>query len=92
MPSTRVNVSLDEEARAAYVRFSTAAVAETVEAAPDLLVDLDHRGWLVGVEILSARNLHVFVERKLPKDLPPLPVTPRSTIRQLEQFFGVSAT
>ena len=91
MDQPQVSVSFDEEAKAAYVRFSTAQVAETIEATPGLLVDLDHHGRLVGVEILAAGSLHVLLERKLPKDLPPIPETPPRTIRQLEAFFGVSA-
>ena len=91
MDQPKVSVSFDEEAKAAYVRFSMAHVAETIEATAGLLVDLDHHGRLVGVEILAAGALQVFRERKLPKDLPPMPETPRWTIRQLEEFFGVSA-
>lgn len=47
-----IEVEVDQIAGAAYFRMSAETVHETVEAQPDLMVDLDRNGVVVGVELL----------------------------------------
>jgi uncharacterized protein YuzE len=46
-------VSFDEQADAAYVAFSDEKVARTEEIDDGVVFDIDSRGGIVGVEILS---------------------------------------
>lgn len=48
----KFSVSVDLEANAAYVAMSDEAVVATREASPEVLVDLDQFGMVVGVEFL----------------------------------------
>lgn len=46
-------LTVDFPADAAYLTLEDAPVAETVEAAPGILIDLDERGVTVGIELLD---------------------------------------
>lgn len=46
-------VEVDHDAEAAYIALSAAPVARTVEVSPEVLVDLDQAGAVVGVELLT---------------------------------------
>jgi uncharacterized protein YuzE len=48
-----MKVNFDREADALYVRFSEAAIAETSEVRPGVMLDYDAQGKLVAIEILS---------------------------------------
>jgi len=52
-----MRTSCDPEADAFYARFApeSTEIAETREAAPGVMLDLDASGNLVGVEVLSVR-------------------------------------
>jgi uncharacterized protein YuzE len=52
-----MRTSYDPEADAFYARFAPEeeAVATTEEVAPDVMIDLDVEGQLIGVEVLSVR-------------------------------------
>ena len=47
-----MRVSFDEHADALYVRLDESAVAESEEVRPGVVLDLDSRGEVVGIEIL----------------------------------------
>ena len=50
-----MRATYDSEANALYVRFSEAAIVETEELRPGLIVDFDKEGRIVGLEMLNAR-------------------------------------
>ena len=45
----------DAVADAAYIRFSTEPVSESEEVAAGIVLDYDHDGRIVGLEVLNAR-------------------------------------
>lgn len=49
-----MRLTYDPEADASYLRISDAAIDETREVAPGVMVDLAADGQLVGIEILNA--------------------------------------
>jgi len=53
---TTPELTYDREANALYIRFSTNAIAETVELSETVYVDLDGDGEPVGFEILHATS------------------------------------
>ncbi|WP_018686357.1 DUF2283 domain-containing protein [Actinokineospora enzanensis] len=48
-----ISLEIDQEAGAAYLQFSAAAVARSVEFNDSIVVDLDEHGVTVGIEILD---------------------------------------
>ena len=48
-------VEYDEEANAAYIRFSAGEIFESAEVSKDIVLDYDHNGHIVGMEILNAK-------------------------------------
>ena len=68
MSRPSIQVSFDPKARAAYVRLSNSAVAETVVAADGLLLDLDHHGTVVGIEFLTASTLQLPLQSREPRN------------------------
>ena len=46
----------DPEANAAYIHFSPEAVTESGEVAPDIVLDYDAEGRIVGMEVHDARG------------------------------------
>lgn len=46
----------DQQADAAYLRFSAAKVVESAEVAPGIVLDFDAEGRVVGLEVLGARK------------------------------------
>ena len=58
----------DAEVDALYVRFTEAAIADTEEVRPGIMLDLDAAGRIVGIEVLEA-STHLADEadlRRLP--------------------------
>jgi uncharacterized protein YuzE len=49
-------VKYDEEANAAYIRFSAERVAESAEVSVGIVLDYDAEGRIVGMEVLDARE------------------------------------
>lgn len=47
----------DTAAHVAYIKIREGSIAETREEAPNVMVDLDSKGHLIGVEIVSPRSL-----------------------------------
>jgi uncharacterized protein YuzE len=63
----------DPVARVAYIKVRAGLVAETREEAPNVMVDLDAKGHLLGVEIISPKSLKyeskvIAVLRKISKE------------------------
>ena len=83
MTKTTFQIALDPEARAAYLKFSDSAVAETLEAGNGLHVDLDHQGHLVGIEILAPGTLPILLHRT-PEFRAKFPMVPEIEPQQLE--------
>ena len=48
-----MRLTYDPEADALYLKVSTAEIAETLEVAPNVMLDLDPSGHVVGVEMLG---------------------------------------
>jgi len=48
-----MSLMIDPIARAIYVRFSTNKVKKTVEPHPEIFVDLDYRGHVIGIEMIN---------------------------------------
>jgi len=51
--SNTVNITVDNQAQAAYIKFTNNTITKTVVVTDDLNVDLDAEGTIVGLEILS---------------------------------------
>lgn len=52
-----MEVTKDEALDVAYVRLRRGKVARTVEIRPGILVDVDKKGDVVGIEVLSVSKL-----------------------------------
>jgi len=50
------DITYDPEADAAYVSLSDAAVQESAEVSPGVVLDFDSEGRVVGIELLGARK------------------------------------
>lgn len=55
-----MRVRFDQEADALYLRLDESAIAESEEVRPGVVLDLDERGEIVGIEILR-------VAKRLPR-------------------------
>jgi len=53
MMPERVTLSVDTSTGAAYIQFTDAPIVETIEETPDIQVDIDATGAVVGVEVLN---------------------------------------
>lgn len=53
MMPNHVTLSVDTSVGAAYIQFTDAPVAETIEETPGIQVDIDAAGVVVGVEVLN---------------------------------------
>jgi uncharacterized protein YuzE len=53
MTGQEITLTVDDDVGAAYVRCSGEPVAQTVELNPDVQVDIDSTGLVVGVEALN---------------------------------------
>ena len=51
-----IRLHYDQETDAAYLRFSESAVVESEEVAPNVVLDYDSDGRMVGMEVLNARH------------------------------------
>lgn len=61
-----LSLEIDQEAEAAYLRFSRHKVARTEEVTDSIAVDLDEHGMAVGIEILDL-NESVNLDELAPK-------------------------
>jgi uncharacterized protein YuzE len=61
-----MKVHYDTETDALYVRFATAAVADSEEVAPEVVLDFDAAGRLVAMEVLEAKR-HLAPGAELPE-------------------------
>jgi uncharacterized protein YuzE len=53
MSEPTVTIDIDATADVAYIALSSNHIVRTVELSQDILVDLDHTGMVVGVEVLQ---------------------------------------
>ncbi|MFN3466195.1 MAG: DUF2283 domain-containing protein [Candidatus Brocadiales bacterium] len=60
-----MNISYDEKVDAMYITFSDLPVAKTVPVGEGVLIDLDDRGRLLGIEILSPVERNLIEKEKL---------------------------
>ncbi|WP_203561218.1 MULTISPECIES: DUF2283 domain-containing protein [Jiella] len=51
-----IRIRYDAEANAAYMRLSESRVIESAEVSPDVILDYDAEGHIVGIELLDART------------------------------------
>jgi len=49
-------VKYHADENAAYIRFSEARVLESEEVSPDVIIDFDAEGRIVGIELLNAKD------------------------------------
>jgi len=52
-----MKISFDTLAKAVYIELERKKVAKTIEFAPEVFVDLDYKGELVGIELLNPGTL-----------------------------------
>ena len=50
------DITYDPDADAAYVTLSSAAVQDSAEVSPGVVLDYDDQGRVVGIELLGARS------------------------------------
>lgn len=82
-----IEVTFDDKAKTAYVRFSRAKVAKTTEFAKgDLFIDLDHEGNIVGIEVLAPGTLNLLLHATpQPFVIPPIP---QARIEQIDEMLA----
>lgn len=51
-----IRIRYDAEANAAYMRLSESRIVESAEVSPNLVLDYDQDGHIVGIEMLDARS------------------------------------
>ncbi len=51
-----MRVRMDEAADALYIRFDEAAIVESEEVSPGIILDFDGNGRVVGIEMLEVRQ------------------------------------
>ncbi|RYD30042.1 MAG: DUF2283 domain-containing protein [Sphingomonadales bacterium] len=51
-----MRIRYDADANAAYMRLSESRIIESAEVSPNLVLDYDEDGHIVGIEMLDARN------------------------------------
>ena len=51
-----IRIRYDAEANAAYMRLSKSRIIESAEVSPDVILDYDAEGHIVGIELLDART------------------------------------
>lgn len=49
-----MRVRFDQEADALYIRFDKSSIVESEEIRPGVMLDLDERGEIIGIEMLRA--------------------------------------
>ncbi|MCB0361915.1 MAG: DUF2283 domain-containing protein [Bdellovibrionales bacterium] len=54
----------DEELDVAYVRLRRGKVQKTIELRPGLLFDLDRKGEVVGIEVMSLKKLAPLLKKE----------------------------
>jgi uncharacterized protein YuzE len=52
-----MKIQTNDKLNIGYVRFKTGKVFETLEVRPGILLDLDKKGQLLGIEVLDLSNL-----------------------------------
>ncbi len=62
-----MKASYDAEVDALFVRFTCASIVDSEQVSPDMIVDFDADGHIVGIEILNAKLRHG--DRLTPSDL-----------------------
>ena len=55
--SNAISIEFDPKARVAYIRLKVGKIARTIEKTDHFLLDLNARGELLGIEILSPHEL-----------------------------------
>ena len=51
-----IRIRYDADANAAYMRLSESRVIDSAEVSPNLVLDYDSDGHIVGIELLDARS------------------------------------
>jgi len=54
-----MKISFDTLAKAIYIELEKRKVARTIEFAPEVFVDLDYKGELIGIELLNPGTLYL---------------------------------
>jgi uncharacterized protein YuzE len=52
---TPIRIRYDADANAAYMRLSESRIVDSAEVSPNLVLDYDAEGHIVGIELLDAR-------------------------------------
>ena len=63
-----VSIEMDYEAGAVYLRISRNKVRRTVEAAPEVFLDLDYRNAPVGLELINPEAVLLDTIRKVERE------------------------
>jgi uncharacterized protein YuzE len=65
-----MKITYDKIANAAYMTLRKGKVAKTVEMADDVIIDLDKKGNLLGIELLDASNQLPKQGKGIPSGIP----------------------
>lgn len=77
-------ISFDTEAKVMYIELSEAKVVRTEEFAPEVFLDFDEAGNLLGIELLNPGKLKLQqIAKKF--DVPQLRKIPARPVRQIYQ-------
>jgi len=81
-------ISFDTEARAMYIELKDAKVAKTEEFAPEVFLDFDEAGSLLGIELLNPGKLELHqIAKKF--HAPQLRKIPTKPIQEIYQSLKV---
>lgn len=56
---TPMTVTIDTQAKAIYIRFSDNKVKKTIEPFPEVFLDLDYRGRVIGIEMINPGMIEI---------------------------------
>lgn len=77
-------ISFDTDANAMYIKLKDASVAKTEEFAPEIFLDFDEAGNLLGIELLNPAKLELHqIAKKF--HAPQLGKIPREPVQQIHQ-------
>jgi len=63
-----ISLTIDKIAEAIYIRFSNNKVQKTIEPVPEIFMDLDYRGKVVGIEMINPGMISVRKMKKISRD------------------------
>lgn len=81
--------SYDEEARAAYIRVRVGRVHKTFEHAPNVFVDVNAQGNLIGIEVLNPKQISINIVSQIAREYK-IPGLKNINLRAIPNLFAAA--